>query len=61
MLHPYFKMGNSQPTEQDPRPKSETTTPQIGSTMSIPLLRSFFGEAPPTPKQNHTDLTVQNR
>ena len=60
-LSTFLKMGNRQPSEHDPEPKPETTTSQIGSTMSIPLLRSFFGEAPPTPKQNHIDLTVQKR
>ncbi len=32
-----------------------------GSTMSIPLLRSFLGEAPPTPRVEVTDLTRRTR
>ena len=57
-------MGNRNTTSPgaDPEGKAGTATPQVGgSTMSIPLLRSFFGEAPPTPKQNHIDLTVNSR
>ena len=57
-------MGNRQITSSgvDPEGKAGVAIPQVGgSTMSIPLLRSFFGEAPPTPKQNHIDLTVNKR
>ena len=57
-------MGNRQMTSSgvDAEGKPGAATPQVGgSTMSIPLLRSFFGEAPPTPKQNHIDLTVTKR
>ena len=55
-------MGNSNQTQV----KSAAKPPDpynslMGSTMSIPLLRSFFGEAPPTPKQNHVDFSSKAR
>ena len=46
-------MGNRQTTSSgvDPEGKTGTATPQVGgSTMSIPLLRSFFGEGAPYTK-----------
>ncbi len=47
-------MGNTQPGV-------EASTNRMGSTMDIPLLRSFFGETPPTPRNNHVGMQLNSR
>ena len=55
-------MGNNNQTQvkSDPR-LADPYSSLMGSTMSIPLLRSFFGETPPTPKQNHVNFSSKAR
>ena len=54
-------MGNRQPSQPKQTDKEDNTPAQTGSTVSIPLLRSFLGEAPPTVNESYTDLTVRTR
>ena len=53
-------MGNKHPVsvESDQLQRQSALPLPGGSTLSIPLLRSFLGEAPPVMRESYTNLTV---